>query len=201
MVWAFFALARATADRGFPNAIECNQLSAGYADTFCFRLVGLKYLMLRNSASGPEIGLPGRISTGFSPGEPQNRPSGRRADFDVFPIRVRPGSPFSGPEALLRKMGYDTALNCHYRSASSYFCMWSPFQALRVGSGATFLPNIVQQPENHIFTHRSGGLAGILCFYLPSMQRPGKTDGTGSRGNRPGGPEDQEKPRRHRKTV
>ncbi len=34
------------------------------------------FLMLRDSASGPEIGLPGRI------GKPQNRfPAGRRADF------------------------------------------------------------------------------------------------------------------------
>ncbi len=34
------------------------------------------YFRLCNSASGPEIGLAGRISAGFESGEPQNRPSG-----------------------------------------------------------------------------------------------------------------------------
>ncbi len=37
----------------------------------------IEYPMLRNSASGPEIGLPGWISAGFQSGEPHNRPSGR----------------------------------------------------------------------------------------------------------------------------
>jgi hypothetical protein len=32
--------------------------------------------MVRNSISGPEIGLPGRISAGFKPGNAQNQPSG-----------------------------------------------------------------------------------------------------------------------------
>ncbi len=35
------------------------------------------YPMLRNSASGPEIGLPGRMSAAFNSAESQNRPSGR----------------------------------------------------------------------------------------------------------------------------
>ncbi len=35
------------------------------------------YSMLRNSASGPEIGLPGRILAGLLPGKNRNRPSGR----------------------------------------------------------------------------------------------------------------------------
>jgi hypothetical protein len=35
------------------------------------------YPMLRNNACGPEIGLSGRISAGFSSGKHQNRPSGR----------------------------------------------------------------------------------------------------------------------------
>ncbi len=34
------------------------------------------YSMLRNSASGPEIGLPGRLLAGLLPGNHQNRPSG-----------------------------------------------------------------------------------------------------------------------------
>ncbi len=47
------------------------------------------YLMLRNSASGPEIELPGQISAGLSSGKPQNRlfgrhSAGRRAEFEVF---------------------------------------------------------------------------------------------------------------------
>ncbi len=51
--------------------------------------------MLRNSASGPEIGLPGRILVGLLPGKHRNRPSGRPsagrgAHFDSFPVAVRP---------------------------------------------------------------------------------------------------------------
>ncbi len=54
----------------------------------------------RNSASGPEIGLPGRISAGFQLGRPQHRPfgrpsAGRRADSCVCPARILPKS---GPE-------------------------------------------------------------------------------------------------------
>ncbi len=54
--------------------------------------------MLRNNASGPEIGLAGRISAG----QPQNPKAGRRADFEALPNRIRPKS---GPEArfLARK--------------------------------------------------------------------------------------------------
>ena len=56
------------------------------------------YFMLRNSASVPDIGLPGGISAGTSQIRPSGRPlplAGRRADFEVFPIRIRPKS---GPE-------------------------------------------------------------------------------------------------------
>ncbi len=57
--------------------------------------------MLRNSASGPAIGLPGRISAGLLPGKHRHRPSGRpkagrRVAFGVFPVAVRLKS---GPEA------------------------------------------------------------------------------------------------------
>jgi hypothetical protein len=50
-----------------------------------------EYPMLRNSAPGPEIGLPGRMSAGFLTGKHQHRhsgrpKSGRRADFDALPI-------------------------------------------------------------------------------------------------------------------
>ncbi len=56
--------------------------------------------MLRNSASGPEIGLPGRILAGLLTGKHRNRPSGRpkagrRAYFGAIPVAVRPKS---GPE-------------------------------------------------------------------------------------------------------
>ncbi len=59
--------------------------------------VGPSYRLLRNSASGPEIGLSGRISAGFQSGRPQNQPSGRpkvgrRTDLEAFPIRIRPKS-------------------------------------------------------------------------------------------------------------
>ncbi len=51
------------------------------------------YHMLCNSASGPEIGLPSRISAGFYSRKLQNRPpAGRRTDFEAFPIRIRPES-------------------------------------------------------------------------------------------------------------
>ena len=53
--------------------------------------------MLRNNASGPEIGLPGWILAGLLAGRHRSRPSsrpkaGRRADFGSFPVAVRPKS-------------------------------------------------------------------------------------------------------------
>jgi hypothetical protein len=62
----------------------------------------ISFLMLRKTASGPEIVLRGWSSAGFESGTPQNRPpglpkAGRRADSEVFPIRIRPKS---GPEDL-----------------------------------------------------------------------------------------------------
>ncbi len=50
--------------------------------------------MLRNNASGPEIGLPGRISAGFWSRELHKSAlkAGRKADFYVFPTRIRPKS-------------------------------------------------------------------------------------------------------------
>ncbi len=59
-----------------------------------------RYSMLRNTASGLEIRLPGRILAGLLHGKHRNRPSGRpsagrRADFGAFPVAVRPKS---GPE-------------------------------------------------------------------------------------------------------
>ncbi len=50
----------------------------------------LLYCMLRNRASGPAIGLPGRIWAGLLSGKHRNRP----------------GRPISGPEALLRNIEY-----------------------------------------------------------------------------------------------
>jgi hypothetical protein len=58
-----------------------------------------------------KIGLPGRILARLLPGRYRNRRSGRpkagrRAEFGVFQVPVRPNScpegPISGPEALLR---------------------------------------------------------------------------------------------------
>jgi hypothetical protein len=62
------------------------------------------YSMLLNSASGPQIGLPGRILAGLLPVKYRNRPSGqpragRRGDVGAFPVAVR--QPISGPEAPL----------------------------------------------------------------------------------------------------
>ncbi len=61
----------------------------------------MDYFMLRNSAPGPEIGLPGRILAGLRLGKDRNRPSGRlsagrRADFGAFPVAVRPNSGSDG---------------------------------------------------------------------------------------------------------
>ncbi len=58
-------------------------------------LGGAPYPKKRNSASVPEVGLPGRILAGPLPGKHRNRPSGRRkagrrADFGTFPVAVRP---------------------------------------------------------------------------------------------------------------
>ncbi len=58
------------------------------------------YSMLRNNASGPEIGLPGRMSAGLLPGKHRHGPSGRpkagrRTDFSAFPVAVWPKP---GPE-------------------------------------------------------------------------------------------------------
>ncbi len=55
----------------------------------------MSYSMLRNSASGPGIGLPGQILAGLLPGKHRKRHSGRptagrRADFGAFPVAVRP---------------------------------------------------------------------------------------------------------------
>ena len=46
-----------------------------------------EYSMVRNSASGPEIGLPGRILAGLLPGKHQNRPFGRPYYAPIGPIR------------------------------------------------------------------------------------------------------------------
>ncbi len=75
----------------------------------------LSYFMLRNSASGPVIGLPGRITAGFQSGDPQNRPSGRpkagepilrfsrlESGRNTSPIRIRP----KYNPAFLRNMGW-----------------------------------------------------------------------------------------------
>ncbi len=55
----------------------------------------VSYLMLRNSASGLEIGLPGLILAGLLQGKHGHRPSGRpkadrRPDFHAFQVAVRP---------------------------------------------------------------------------------------------------------------
>jgi hypothetical protein len=64
------------------------------------------YSMLRNSGSGPEIVLPGKILAELLPGKHRNRPSGRpsAARLRFFsgssPAEIRPGSLIKGPEAL-----------------------------------------------------------------------------------------------------
>ncbi len=65
--------------------------------------------MLRNRASGPEIGLPGRILAGLLPGKNRNRPSFRpEGRFLCFPgsspAKIRPRRPIYGPEARLRNL-------------------------------------------------------------------------------------------------
>ncbi len=67
------------------------------------------YPMFCNSASGPGLGLPGRMSAGFLSEKPHNQASGRRAaseNSDVNPAEIRRGSPIFVPEALLHNKGY-----------------------------------------------------------------------------------------------
>ena len=81
--------------------------------------VDLQYSMLRNSASGPEIGLPGRILAGLLPGKHRNWPSGRpsagrRADFGAFPVAVRPKS---GPEGRCTARKHYCLIRSHFGSS------------------------------------------------------------------------------------
>ncbi len=54
-----------------------------------FNYTRMCYSMLRNNASGPEIGLPGRILTGLLAGKTQNRPSDRRPDGGPISVLSR----------------------------------------------------------------------------------------------------------------
>ncbi len=73
------------------------------------RKLGYNYSMLRNNASGLEIGLPHQILAGVRPGKPRTalrpaygRPEGRSRCFPgISPAKIRPGRPIYGPEALL----------------------------------------------------------------------------------------------------
>ncbi len=66
--------------------------------------------MLRNTASGPEMSLPGRIVAGLLPGEHRNRPSGRfLCSPGSSPAKIRPGRPISGTETILRNIEYSDA--------------------------------------------------------------------------------------------
>jgi hypothetical protein len=70
------------------------------------------FSMLRNSAAGLEIGLPGRSLAGLLPGKHRYLPAGRFPCFPgSSPAKIRPGRPISGPEALLRNVEYS-----HFRS-------------------------------------------------------------------------------------
>ncbi len=69
--------------------------------------------MLPNRASGSEIGLSGRMSVGFYSGKKsalrpaEGRPECRFQDLpDQNPAEIRPGSPTSGPVALLLNIGH-----------------------------------------------------------------------------------------------
>ena len=73
------------------------------------------YTVLRNSASGPQIGLLGRIigraATGNAPKSALRpafgRPEGRFRFFPgSSPAKIRPGRSTSGPEALLHNIEY-----------------------------------------------------------------------------------------------
>jgi hypothetical protein len=74
-----------------------------FGSTEHIRITTERHSMLRKSASGPEIGLPGRILAGLLSGKHRNRPSdrpkaGRRADFDASsPAKIWLGKPIYGP--------------------------------------------------------------------------------------------------------
>ncbi len=97
------AIAKANYDDSFGrSAFSLFQSSRGH-----HRLI--VYSMLRNSPSGPKIGVPGRILAGHLPGKHRNRSLGRpEGRFPWFPgsspAKIRPGRPIYGPEALLRNI-------------------------------------------------------------------------------------------------
>ncbi len=69
----------------------------------------LTYSTLRNNASGPLIGLSGRILAGLLPGKHRNLPFGRPEGRFLClpcssPFKIRPGRPSYGPEAPLRNI-------------------------------------------------------------------------------------------------
>jgi hypothetical protein len=74
-----------------------------------------RVLHVRNSASGPEIKLPGRILAGLLvPGQNRNRPSGRpsagrRPNFGAFPVAVLPN--------------FDT--EAQFLARKHYYVIWS----------------------------------------------------------------------------
>jgi hypothetical protein len=65
--------------RAIPNPV-CRKYEFMFVCLFSAPCQYAKYPMLRNSVSGPEIGLPGRILAGLLPGEHRHRPSGRPSD-------------------------------------------------------------------------------------------------------------------------
>ncbi len=108
------------------------------------------YSMLRSNASGPEIGLPGRILAGLLPGKHRNRPSGRpkavrRADVGAFPVAVRPKS---GPEdGFLARKHYCITLstsNDHLRCGGGPIC-WVRRGLYPRSSGTRVVDGIIHQ--------------------------------------------------------
>ncbi len=61
--------------------------------TICLCRVHPRIFTIVPSCHRAGIEIPGQISAGFESGKPQNRPAGRqKADFEAFPISIRPKS-------------------------------------------------------------------------------------------------------------
>ncbi len=98
-----FMLSHAPVRSQFRQVPSCEASSVRWGGAWGLDGIDISYSMLRNGASGPLIGLPGRILAGLLPIKYRTRPSGRlsagrRSDFGAFPVADRPKT---GPDGRL----------------------------------------------------------------------------------------------------
>ena len=126
--------------------------------------------MLRNIASGPEIGLPGRVLAGLLPGQHRNRPSGRpsagrMADFGAFPVAVRLKSGPEGRSAARKHC-------CEHSITSHDLCIMAARCFLRCGA-EVHPGDVVYVPAGYIFVERYLNADVIaLRVFTPTIGSP-----------------------------